>query len=261
MQARRHHNRVAPLLLASGLLLATASASAIEIEFGAQHATLSDGFAAQDLQSLRLGWRGPSERAIQISVEAKQAFGERATLLIGSLAQDISPEDRVGFALAVSDARTIVAERRVDAHYSRKLLPEKNLVATLAGYAANVADGHRDRGLVGSAAWYFADRQVVEAGVRMAQSNPGSITAWRGFAAYTFGAVGADTVALRAESGREAWQSLGADAAVADFRSHEVALAWRHWLTREAGFAIDLAYYSNPSYRRGTLGAVAFFAF
>jgi YaiO family outer membrane protein len=248
-------------VLALGLALAGPSAMALEVELGAQHGNLSDGFAAENLQWLRMGWRGPSERLLQVSIETKQAFDEKATLLIGSLAQDVSPDDRLGFAVAVSDAKTIAAELRVDAYYSRKLLPERNLVATLAGYAANVADGHRDRGLVGSLAWYFADRQVAEAGVRMVRSSPGQLVGWRGFAAYTWGAVGTDAIGLRAESGRETYQSLGAGAELVDFHSYEVGLAWRHWFTPGAGFVLDLAHYKNPSYRRDTLGAAAFVTF
>jgi YaiO family outer membrane protein len=259
MQARHHRNPIA--VLALGMALAGPSAMAFEVEIGAQHGNLSDGFAAENLQWLRVGWRGPSDRLLQVSVEAKQAFGEHATMLIGSLAQDVSPDDRLGFALAASDAKTIAAEWRADAYYSRKLLPERNLVATVAGYAANVADGHRDRGLVGSLAWYFADRQVAEAGVRMTRSSPGQLIGWRGFAAYTWGTVGADALGLRAESGRETYQSLGSGGELVDFQSYEVGLAWRHWLTPGAGLVLNLAHYKNPSYRRDTLGAAAFAAF
>ncbi len=246
---------------AIGALCGVAPAAALELELSSQRASLSAGFGSQTLHSLRLGWQGPSARALQLTLERKQAFGESATLWIGSFAQDLSADDRAGLALAHSDAPTIAAKWRVDAHYSRKLLPERNLVATLAGYAANVADGHRDRGLVGSAAWYFAERQVLELGLRAAQSNPGDNTAGRGFVAYTWGAVGADTLAIRLESGREAYQSLGANAAVADFRSHEAAVAWRHWLQPGAGLQLDWAHYTNPSYRRRTLGATAFVSF
>ena len=261
MQRTLIPRRALPMAWAIGALCGVAPAAALEFELSSQRSSLSAGFGNQTLHSLRLGWQGPAARTLHLTVERKQAFGESATLWIGAFAQDLSPDDRVGLALARSDAPTIAAKWRMDAHYSRKLLPERNLVATLAGYAANVADGHRDRGLVGSAAWYFADRQVLELGLRAALSDPGRNTAGRAFVAYTWGAVGADTLALRLESGREAYQSLGANAAVADFRSQEAALAWRHWLQPGVGVGLDWAHYTNPSYRRRTLGVSAFATF
>jgi YaiO family outer membrane protein len=248
-------------LLALALLAVSGGAHAVDVEFGASRSSLSGGYATQDTQALRLGWHGQSDRLVQLSFEHKQAFGETASLAIGSIAQDLTAEDRAGFAVAASDAKTIVAQSRVDAFYSRKMLPARNLVATLAGYATHVADGHQDLGLVGSAAWYLPDSQVAEAGLRWARSNPGSNRAWRGFVGATWGAVGRDTLALHLEGGHEAYQSLGANAAVADFRSDEVTLGWRHWLRPDAGFALDAGLYHNPTYSKRTLGATGFIRF
>jgi YaiO family outer membrane protein len=248
-------------LLAFAVLAASGSARAVDVELGANSARLSAGFATQSAQNLRLGWHGDNDRLLQMSLERHEAFGESASLGIVSIAQDLSPVDRAGLALAASDAATILARTRLDTFYSRKLLAERNLVATLAGYVAHVADGHRDLGLVGSAAWYFADRQVAEAGIRWARSDPGAKRAWRGFVGYTWGAVGQDTVALHLEGGHEAYQSLGANAAVADFRSDEFALAWRHWISHDAGLSLGAARYSNPTYSKRTLTVVGFVTF
>lgn len=245
----------------AALLAGAGGARAVEVEVAASRSSLSGGFADHQLIGIRLGWRGDDDRLLQLAVERKDAFGERATIAIGSWAQDLSERDRAGIALAFSDAPTIAAQHRLDLHYSRKLLAERNLVATLAGYATRIRDGHEDLGLVGSAAWYFADRQVAELGVRAARSNPGSNDALRAFAVYTWGAVGSDTLSLRLEGGREAYQSLGANVAVADFASREAAFAWRHWLTRDAGIGLDAASYHHPSYRKRTLGVAAFAAF
>ena len=243
------------------MLAASGTANAVEVELGASTASLSGGYATQNTQTLRLGWRGESDRLLQLSFEHKQAFGETASLVIAAIAQDLSADDRVGFAAAFSNAKTIIAQSRVDAFYSRKLLPARNLVATLAGYATHVADGHQDLGLVGSAAWYLPDGLVAEAGLRWARSNPGANRAWRGLVGTTWGAVGSDTVALHLEGGHEAYQSLGANAAVADFRSDEVSLGWRHWLSRDAGLGLDAAQYHNPTYGKRTLGVTGFFSF
>ena len=260
MQRSMLRRRLPLAALLAGLLSGSA-ACAVDVDLGTSSASLSGGFANQNTQTLRLGWRGDSDRLLQLSLERKQAFGETARLVIGSIAQDLSPDDRAGFAAAFSDAKTIIARTRVDAYYSRKLLDARNLVASLAGYATHVADGHQDIGLVASAAWYLADGQVAEGGLRWARSNPGSNRVWRGFVGYTWGAVGRDTLALHLESGHEAYQSLGANAAVADFRSDEARLGWRHWLRADAGLGLDAALYRNPSYSKRTLGVTAFFTF
>ncbi len=253
--------RLGLLALLVGGGAASASTSAVEAELSIGSASLSGGFGSQSTQGLRLGWRGDSDRLLQLSFEHKQAFGESAALAIGSIAQDLTPNDRAGLAAAFSNAKTIAARSRVDAFYSRKFLSERNLVATLAGYATRVADGHQDLGLVASAAWYLPEGLVAEAGLRWARSNPGSNRAWRSFVGGSWGAVGRDTLALHLEAGREAYQSLGAGAAVADFRSEEVRLGWRHWLRADAGFALDAALYRNPSYSKRTLGLAGFFSF
>lgn len=252
---------LAPRLALLALLAASSAAHAVEVELGASTASLSGGYATQNTQTLRLGWRGESDRLLQLSFEHKQAFGETASLVIASIAQDLSADDRAGFAAAASNAKTIIAQSRIDAFYSRKLLPARNLVATLAGYATHVADGHQDLGIVGSAAWYLAEGPVLEGGLRWARSNPGSNRAWRGFAGATWGAVGRDTIAAHLESGHEAYQSLGANAAVADFRSDEVSLGWRHWWRHDAGIGFDAAQYHNPTYGKRTLGVTGFFSF
>lgn len=249
-----------PLALVASLAVC-GTAHAVDAELSASTASLSGGYATQYTQAVRLGWRGEGERLLQLSFEHKQAFGETASLIIGSFAQDLTADDRAGFALAFSDAKTILARSRVDAFYSRKLLPARNLVATLAGYATHVADGHQDLGFVGSAAWYLAAGPVLEGGLRWARSNPGSNRAWRGFVGATWGTAGRDTVALNLESGREAYQSLGANAAVADFRSDEARLGWRHWLRPDAGIGLDAAHYRNPTYSKRTLGVTGFLSF
>ena len=142
MPTRHGPRTLTPPILAA-LLCAAAPAFAVEAELSSQNARLSGGFESQSTQALRLAWRGESERLLQVVFERKQAFGENASLAVVSLAQDLSADARAGAALALSDAQTIAARRRIDAFYSHKLLPQRNLVATLAGFAAQVADGHR----------------------------------------------------------------------------------------------------------------------
>jgi YaiO family outer membrane protein len=252
---------LAALAVPAALALAACAANAVEVSLDASHARLTHGYDDQDSQILQLAWSGPGGSLTQVSLENKRAFGEHATIAVGSHAWDLDADDRLYVAAAFSDAPTIAARWRADVQYSRKLLPQRNLVGSLALYSSRTADGHSDTGTVGSFAWYFADRQVAEAGVRYATSNPGAHSAWRGFAAYTYGAVGETTFVVRGESGREAYQSLGDGAAVADFESHEVGIAARHWVSKDLSFAARASYYSNPTYSKNTVGITAFIDF
>lgn len=254
----------AALVLVGNLVVADEAFAAepnLEVSLEANASRLSGGFDTQVSQLLNLAWTGEAQSRTQLGLEHKRAFGERATIAVASYARDVSALDRVGFAFATSDAQTIAARWRVDGQYSRKLGQQLDIVASVGGFVSSTADGHRDSSVIPSVAWYFADRQVLEAGVRLARSDPGAQKAARGFAVYTWTAQLQDTISVRAEAGREAYQSLGANAAVANFASQELALAWRHWSTPTAGLGLNVAAYSNPLYRKNTFGLVAFASF
>lgn len=233
---------------------------AVEAQLEAIVSQLSAGYGTQDSQRARFSWNGADHSLTQLGLEHKRAFGESAQIFVASHALDLNALDRVSVAVSGSDALTIAARWRIDGQYSRKLGAQRDVVASLGAFASSTADGHRDRSLIGSAAWYFADRQVVEGGLRLARSDPGNRSAARVFAVYDWGAVGQDTVSLRVEAGREAYQTLGANTAVANFASQELALSWRRWLGQNWGFGWDATAYSNPAYRKATLGLVLFFS-
>jgi YaiO family outer membrane protein len=264
------HVTARPLFALLGPLLALTavtpfSAQAVQATAQLSNSSLSDGYGSQNSQAIHLEWAGgaaAANRVTHVLLEHKQAFGERAGILAVNHGWDLGERDRVNLALSASDAPTIAARWRLDAQYSRKLGAAQNIVASVGGFISSTADGHRDRSLILSTAWYAAAGHVLEGGLRIARSDPGGQTASRIFGVYTWGLVGHDTVTLRAEGGREAYQSLGeAKVAVANFASQELGLNWRHWLTPEAGLGLDAATYASPAYRKNTLGVNAFFNF
>ncbi len=241
------------------------SSHALEATLEATTSSLSSGYSSQNFQSLNLVWAGgasANNRVTQVLLAHKRAFGERAAIVAVNYGWDVTALDRVNLAISGSDAPTIAARWRLDAQYSRKLGQAQNIVGTVGGFVSNTADGHRDRSAIVSAAWYAAAKHIVEGGLRIARSDPGGQTASRLFGVYTWGSVGQDTVTVRAEGGREAYQSLGnTNVAVANFASQEVGLDWRHWLKPGAGFGLNAASYHSPAYRKNTLGVNAFFSF
>ena len=234
---------------------------AVQTDLEANASSLTAGYGTQDSLLMRLSWNSAAQSLTQLALEHKRAFGERANIVVVNHAWDATALDRVSFALSASDAETIAARWRVDGQYSGKFGDQLNVVVSLGGFVSSTADGHRDHSVIPSFAWYFADRQVIEGGLRFARSDPGAQSAARGFVVYTWGAPGQDTLNVRVEGGREAYQSLGANVAVANFASQEFALNWRRWLTPDAGFGLNAAFYTNPTYSKTTLGLGAFFAF
>jgi YaiO family outer membrane protein len=251
---------LAAIAIAAGASAGTARA--VEASLNVTESHLTQGFGDEHSQWLLVSVpRDRYDSLLQFSLENKRAFGEHAVIGGVSYGWDASPLDRLSFAVSGSDAPTIAAQWRVDGQYSRKLLPERNLVASIGAFSSGTRDGHHDDSVVLSAAWYFADRQVAEGGVRYSTSNPGNLSAWRGFAAYTYGAVGQGTLLLRVESGREAYQALGVNGAVADFESREVAVVYRHWFSPGVSLSANAAYYRNPSYDKRSLGVAVFIDF
>ena len=176
---------------------------AVQTDLEANASSLTAGYGTQDSLLMRLSWNSAAQSLTQLALEHKRAFGERANIVVVNHAWDATALDRVSFALSASDAETIAARWRVDGQYSGKFGDQLNVVVSLGGFVSSTADGHRDHSVIPSFAWYFADRQVIEGGLRFARSDPGAQSAARGFVVYTWGAPGQDTLNVRVEGGRD----------------------------------------------------------
>lgn len=150
------------------------------------------------------------------------------------------------------------ANRRVDLQLSRKWLAQQQLVTSLAAYHASFDNDRSDHGVRVSAAWYAQPGVVLEAGVILNTSQPGSVRSNMPFVSTTFGSAGEQYLSLRASDGREAYQALGSGAQLVDFSSRSLGLTWRRWLAPDWGFTAQVEVYRNPTYSRRTLGAGIF---
>lgn len=146
-------------------------------------------------------------------------------------------------------------ELRFDASLHRKLLASDRLIATAGFTAVRSKDVYRDRAGFGSLTYYWPT-VVVEGGVRINWSNPGSEQSARGFGAVTLGRSGERRVVLRGNAGEESYQLIGIQPALRSFSSQEAGAEWEEWLGTRWSVIVGAEWYHNPFYRRtgGRLG-------
>jgi YaiO family outer membrane protein len=139
---------------------------------------------------------------------------------------------------------------RVDAFINRKLLDERQLVATLGVGVDQFVDGHKDQSGYVGATYYFQAPFIAQAGFRFNNSTPGSVTSTSQFVALTEGEDKHHFITLRYGWGEEAYQIIGPGEALSDFHSEQVSLEWRQWLGGAWGFNMRGEEYHNPNYNR-----------
>ncbi|ONB49278.1 hypothetical protein AQ899_16000, partial [Burkholderia pseudomallei] len=177
-------------------------------------------------------------------------FNESTQLGAITYIQDMGPDWFGGIGFSGTTSGTILPSARVDLSLNRKLLSNRSLVLSAgAGYAWN-RNGHRDQLYHLGAIWYAVPKWIFEAGWNYTVDSPGSVKAPAYYGAITYGEVGKSLIVLRGSFGREAYQATGNNAQITDFRSHEVSLKWRYWVTRKWGTQVEFDYYHNPYYSR-----------
>lgn len=177
-------------------------------------------------------------------------FNESTQLGAITYIQDMGPDWFGGIGFSGTTSGTILPSARVDLSLNRKLLSNRSLVLSAgAGYAWN-RNGHRDQLYHLGAIWYAVPKWIFEAGWNYTVDSPGSVKAPAYYGAITYGEVGKSLIVLRGSFGREAYQATGNNAQITDFRSHEVSLKWRYWVTRKWGTQVEFDYYHNPYYLR-----------
>ena len=96
----------------------------------------------------------------------------------------------------------------------------------------------------------YPPQWIVEGGVRLNNSSPGSVNSVAQFLAVTQGRDRHHYLILRLGAGHEAYELIAPSSALVNFPSQEVSLTWRQWLSRDWGFTLGGGYYRNSAYRR-----------
>lgn len=224
----------------------------------ATHSHLSAGLPDGESLGLRGAIALPSGDTLQLELLDERKFGAHGGVAGLAYTASLSPDWYATQTFVGGRGGMNWADVRSDTQVSRKWLAQRQLVTSAAFYRAWFRQDRSDTGLRLSAAWHLALPAVLEAGITFNRSQPGSVHSRMPYASLTLGREGVQYLALRVASGSEAYQALGNEAQLVDFRSRSQSLAWRRWLGPQWGVSVQAERYRNPSYRRQTLGAGVF---
>jgi YaiO family outer membrane protein len=220
--------------------------------------TLSAGLPDGEANYLRGTWALAGGDVLRAELLDERKFGDHGGIAGLSYTAVLSP-DWYGTGTVVGGVGgPNWANNRVDLQLSRKWLPNRQLVTSAAYYHAAFDNRRSDAGARLSAVLYLDAPVVLEAGVILNVSQPGSIHSHMPYASATLGREGVQYFSLRASRGTEAYQALGSQAQLVNFSSRSLGAIWKLWLGPRWGLNAQAEYYENPTYHRSTLGAGLF---
>jgi YaiO family outer membrane protein len=189
-------------------------------------------------------------------------FDESGQGLSLSYTRDLSADWYAMAGLGLGQGGDFLSSQRIDAAVYRKWLSQRQLVTGLQFTGLKSGDKQfTDRTWLLSASYYFDFPLVGELGYKVNTSDPGSVSTSRYYVAASYGRNKDQYVSIRWDSGREGYLPIGFGDALVDFKSDVLTLAWRKWLSRQAGFDLNYEHYTNPTYRRNGVIVSIFYDF
>ena len=110
-------------------------------------------------------------------------FGESGRFIGLSDTITLDPDWFATVSLGAGDGASYLPDHRIDAFINRKLLSQRQLVATLGTGYYRAPDGHTDRNVSLGATYYFSEPWIVQGEVRFNNSRPGSVNTRQQFVA------------------------------------------------------------------------------
>ena len=226
------------------------------IDLVASRGSLTSGLPDATALNLRGTWDLPGGDVLRAEGLDERKFASRGGIGAIGYTKVLSPDWAVAGTLALGHGGINWARQRVDVEASTKWGQSRAIVTRVALYHAAFDGARSDRGLrLGVVAYVGV---VLEAGVTLNVSNPGSVHSQMPFVSATVGSDGDQYFSLRASAGSEAYQAIGAGQQLVDFNSRSLGVNWRRWIDRRWGLTVQAERYHNPTYNRTTLGAGLF---
>lgn len=196
------------------------------------------------------GSRALGAHVLQGEVATMRRFGESGNFIGLGDTYAFDPDWFGSLSVGAGDGASYLPRARVDGFVHRKLLVDRNLVASLGAAYYRAPDGHTDRSASLGATYYFSEPWILQGEIRFNNSRPGSVTTRQQFVALTWGRDQQTQVTARHAWGREGYQTIGRGDTLVDFSSHQSSLNLRHWLGADWGLAAGVERYRNPYYHR-----------
>ncbi|HEX5389017.1 MAG TPA: YaiO family outer membrane beta-barrel protein [Burkholderiaceae bacterium] len=211
--------------------------------------SLSNGYGRWHESGLRGHW-GLDDHLLGAEIATMKRFGESGRFIGLSDTVTLHPDWFATVSVGAGDGASYLPDQRIDAFINRKLLSDRQLVATLGTGYYRAPDGHTDRAFSLGATYYFEAPWVLQGEVRFNESSPGKVRTHQQFLAATWGREQQTQVMLRHGWGGEGYQAIGGGLSLVNFSSRQSQIHVRHWLGRQWGVSVGLERYSNPYYTR-----------
>ena len=228
------------------------------LELLGAHSQLTAGQPQGHATNVRGTWVFGNGDVARAELLDETKFGSHGGIVAAGYTRVLTPDWILAGTLAAGHGGPNWANGRGDVELGTKWGDAGWLLTRVALYHARFDGDRSDQGLRLAAVAYLPGSFVLEGGVIANVSQPGRVRSAQWFASSTWGSEGVQYVSLRASSGTEAYQAIGAGQQLVDFRSRSLGLSWRRWLGRPWGFIAQAEHYRNPSYERNTVGVGLF---
>jgi YaiO family outer membrane protein len=220
------------------------------VEAGGDYQSLSNSFGHWDGGYAR-GSVTTGKNIWNAEVNGQHEFGDAGVYLGAGDTYNFNPDWFGSLAVGSSVGGFFWPRFRTDAFINKKWMSRKQLITTFGfGYYA-AKDVHRDHSFFLGSTYYFVKPWIVEEGIRLNVSNPGSVFSPAAFVAVTQGRNKGHYVTVRVGFGKEAFQLIGPTASLSDFESQTLTVTWRQWIGKNWGVNVVGDYYHSPFYQRG----------
>ncbi len=220
------------------------------IEGGVNYSSLTNGYADWKGIFVRGSWQQNEKNVWEGELLRESEYNAWGTYLSAGLTHTFNEDWYGSIFLGGSDGAFFFPKLRTDAFINRKLLKDKNLVATLGVGYEQAQQVNADTSLYLGASYYFEQPWVVEGGIRFNRSNPGPENSNRYRVAVTYGQAFKRYLIAEYDWGTEAYQYVTTDISIMNFNSRILTLTWREWLAKDWGFALRGEFYQSDEYNR-----------
>jgi YaiO family outer membrane protein len=250
------YQRAAVLTLLAGLALPVMAAEqrqyieANYVEAGLNYSTLTNGYADWRGIFVHGSWQQDKNNIWEAEVLRESEYDAWGTYVSAGLTHTFNDDWYASAFLGGSNDAFFFSKLRVDAFINRKLLKDKNLVATLGVGYEQAQEVNADTSLYVGASYYFEQPVEIEGGIRFNRSNPGPENSNRYRIAVTYGQPFKRYLIAEYDWGTEAYQFVSAGVSIMDFNSQLLTLTWREWMAKDWGFALRGEVYQSDEYNR-----------
>lgn len=238
--------------------LSTKAETSGSLEAGGLHHSLTARYQNWNGQFIRGVLRSDSNNVWGAEIVDSREFGDEGTLLVLENTHTFNDRWYSAVSASGSNGGFYLPRLRLDVTVSKKWLTRRNLVTSIGVTAVNAKDGHQDRSMLLSTSYYFDAPWVIEHGTRTNVSNPGLVLSSSSYVAATYGRDKQQIMSLRFGYGQEAYQYIGANAPIVNFKSQILTWTWRKWIRQQQGFQMRTEWYHNQYYDRRGIEVSAF---